>query len=280
MRDQTMLRLMRRSDRDQVPTLVNEILASEAAAGIFEYFADEAIKPLLLPVLSNVHSELRRRYGVTADLKHNEGVFCVWRVARATFDWGTIEPWLVDELLKCIPGYLRLLNSIYYFWLATEMRTREQREPVRRAVLDACKTRLTAADDNALCNSFDPSFPYVLFHLVFTTDFQQPDVVPYGSASDWAWLGQRLLRAVGACPATIIPQLIIAMNDFETRRRTAIAYRFNDELLREWFGARASEFVEIVRGFEPDDAQQMDVNAVGYIRAAKADAERRLPTTS
>ena len=273
-----MLQLMRRSDQDQAQKLADYILASETAAGVFEYFADEKTVPLLLPILSHIHAKLRQRYGIAADLKHNEGVFAVWRVARQTLDWRVIEPWLVDELLMCIPGYFRLLNSIYYFWLATEEHTREQREPVRRAVLNACKSSLTPADDSATCNSFDPSFPWVLFHLVFTTDFEQPDAVPYGAASDWAWLGPLLMRAVRVCPATIIPQLIIVANDFDIRRRTVIAYRFNEELLREWFGVKVPEFVEMVRRFEPEDAQQLDANAIGYIRAAKAEAEKRLPT--
>jgi hypothetical protein len=77
-----------------------------------------------------------------------------------------------------------------------------------------------------------------------------------------------------------MPQLIIAANDFDTRRRTVIAYRFNDQFLREWFGEKASEFIGMVRGFDADDAQQLDANAIGYIRAAKADAEERLSTST
>ncbi len=280
MRDQAMLQLMRRSDQNQAQKLADYILASETAAGVFEYFADEKTVPLLLPILSHIHAKLRQRYGVAADLKHNEGLFAVWRIARRAINWHEIEPWLIDELLKCIPGYFRLLNSVYYFWLATEEHTPQEREPVRRAVLDACKARLNETNDSELCNSFDPSFPWILFHLVFTTDFEHADLVPYGGITDWAWLGQLLLRAAPSCPATLVPQLIIAANDFETRRQITIAYRFNEDLLREWFGEKVPEFMEIVGRFRPDDVQQLDANAIGYIRAAKADAERRLTSTA
>src|SRR5438105_9673688 len=104
MRDQAMLRLMRSSEERNLLALATEILGSNDAAAVFEYFADESTTPLLLPLLSIIHTELRRVHGVAADLKVNDGVFAPWRVARRDLNWSAIEPWLVEELLKCIPG--------------------------------------------------------------------------------------------------------------------------------------------------------------------------------
>lgn len=276
-----MLRLMRRSDDAKIADLARTILESKEGAGVFEYFADETTAPTLLPILSAIHSELRRQHGVAADLKQNDGVFAVWRVARRTLDRTAIEPWLIDELLQCVPGYLRLLNSIYYFWLGTDAHTRAEREPVRAAILHACQDRLARADDTTVCNSFDPTFPWVLFHLVFTTDFEHPETVPYGSHTDWSWIGPVLLRAAAHCAATLIPQLVIVANSFDTRRREVITYRFNEQLLRDWFAENTATFLAAVKDFRPESAAHaLEPNALGYLRAAMDAAQQQVPLSS
>ncbi len=75
-----MLRMMTATET-QVGQLAQEIIASESSAQVFEYFADENTKQILLPLLTEIHAGLRQRDGVHADLKNSEGVFSPWRVA-------------------------------------------------------------------------------------------------------------------------------------------------------------------------------------------------------
>ncbi|HKN84693.1 MAG TPA: hypothetical protein VJW17_14710 [Pyrinomonadaceae bacterium] len=279
MRDQEMLRMMKAAENQQVGQLAQEIIESENSAQVFEYFADRSTTAILLPLLTEIHAKLRQRDGVHADLKSSQGVFSPWRVATQSLDWETVKPWLIDELLKCIPGYLRLLNSIYYFWLATDKHTHAQREPARAAVLDKCRQELVKGDGSVLCASVDRDFPWVLFHLVFTPDYQMPDPVPYGTSQHWAWLGPIVLNGMKICPAVLMPQLIIIANAWETRAREVIAYRFNDELLNSWFGEQANDVIRIVREFDLATVAQLEPNALGYLKAAKEEAERRLIAT-
>jgi hypothetical protein len=279
MKDQEMLRLMRVRDESQIPELATVIVSSGTAAEVFEYFADEAITPFLLPLLSEIHAQLRQRDGVAADLKSCEGVFAPWRVARQSLSWDVVEPWLIEELLKCIPGYLRLMNSIYYFWLATESHTREQRERSRAAVYHKCKAEFSSAARNVICSSFDPLFPWVLFHLVFTPDYERQDTVPYGTAQDWAWFGPVLLKTMNLCPSVLVPQTVITANAWETRRREVIAYRFNDEFLNIWFGDQVNTIVRIVADFDLRLVSKLEPNAIGYLTAAKEQAQRRLASS-
>ncbi len=276
MTDQEMLRMMRAPDNRQLGRLADEIISSESSAQVFEYFADDSAKQILLPLMTEIHARLRQRDGVSADLKGSEGAFSPWRVARRQFNWNEVEPWLIEELLKCIPGYLRLLNSIYYFWLATDEHTRAQREPARAAVREKCKQEFSHQSDAVVCGSFDPTFPWVLFHLVFTADYQKQDTVPYGTSEDWAWLAPILLRAANTCPPILLPQIIITANAWETRAREVIAYRFNDELLRTWFTEQASTLIRIVADFDLGTVAQLESNALGYLKAAKEEAKRRL----
>jgi len=276
MRDQEMLRLMRVRDQSQIPALASAIVGSQAAAEVFEYFADEPIRPFLLPLLSEIHAQLRKRDGVAADLKGCEGVFAPWRVARQTLSWDMVEPWLIGELLKCIPGYLRLMNSIYYFWLATETHTRHERERARAAVHGKCKAEFSSANNDVICSSFDPLFPWVLFHLVFTSDYERQDTVPYGTAEDWAWFGPVLLTTTNLCPAVLLPQIVITANAWETRRREIIAYRFNDEFLNAWFGDQVKELLRVIAEFDLGVVSKLEPNAIGYLTAAKEEAQRRL----
>lgn len=275
MRDQEMLRLIRTPEKSSLSELAAQFVESDSTSEVFEYFVGESFAPHLLPLLSEIHARLRRRDGVGADLKKADGSFAPWRVAHRFLDWSIIEPWLIAELLKCIPGYLRLLNSIYYFWTARETNTRVEREAPRAAVHKACKRHFGADKPEIVCSSFDPSFPWTLFHLVFTTEFEKRESVPLGTVADWAWLGPVLLPSVNHCPSTLLPQLVIAANAFETRRRDVIVYRFNEELLEAWFGDERHVFLQMVGAYEAETIS-LDANAVEYLRAAKQEAIRLL----
>ncbi len=134
-----MLRMLRTAEtEDKVTALAGEIISSGSAAEVFEYLADETTRPILLPLLTASYANFRSRDGVAADLK-NVGFSALWRIARNTLEWSAIEPWLIEELQKCIPGHLRLVNSIYYYWLG-DRHTPNERERSRQAVFDKCKT--------------------------------------------------------------------------------------------------------------------------------------------
>jgi hypothetical protein len=276
MTDQEMLRLMGVRGTAELSKLAAAILSSESAAAVFEYFADGSTTPLLLPLLSEIYAQLRRRDDAGADLKNAEGSFAPWRLAQRRLGWETIEPWLIGEVIKNAPNHLRLLNSIYYYWTAGENHSRSQREPVRAAVHRVCKERMADAPSQVVCGGFDPAFPWILFHLVFTTEYEKPEAVPFGTARDWDWLARALLEASESCPSTLLPQLVIATNTWESRQKTVIDYTFNEELLVLWFGDKRERFLRSVISLDAGSLKTEDANAVAYFQAAQKDAAEKL----
>jgi hypothetical protein len=182
------------------------------------------------------------------------------------------QDWLVEELEKCIPGHLRLLYDIYYFWLGTDKHTRDERTRPRKAILDRARDQFASLPVEKFIESFDPSFPYTLFHLIFTSDYEKPTEVPYGSLSDWAWIGPILLRAIEIRPDEMMPQAIISVSADAQRRSERLTYAFDEERVRGLFGNRSEDFFNTVaRGFQintelnAQDRQRMEL----AIQAAK-----------
>ncbi len=273
-RDQDVLGLIRQGDR-VLKKLASRITADEPFAQLFEYLGGGLKKESLLNILSYVHDELRKKLGNRADLQAAEGSFAPWRLASRFASDEHCQKWLIEELIKCLPGHLRLLHSIYYFWLGTGQHSFEERKPVRAAVLAKARKVFGELSVEKFCESFDPTFPYTLFHLVFTSDYQRPDTVPLGTPADWSWLGPIVWRAFETCPSVAMPQFLVAANALETRGGEQIRYKFHELLLEAWFPGRETELFECIVGWDPK-IENLDPNAQAYVRAGLAEAKRRL----
>jgi hypothetical protein len=185
------------------------------------------------------------------------------------------EAWLAAELRKCAPNHLRLLTDIYYFWLGTDRHSFEERVTSRNAIRDALKDAWTTTEASEIPCGFDPSWPYTLFHLFFTSDYQKPDTVPLNSIDDWSWTAAPLGRAAELAPSIILPQIIWILNAAPNRGFEIPRFSLDEELLVRWFGESSSAILSlIVKGFEIHD--QIDARerylltqAIDVIRAAQ-----------
>jgi len=279
-RDQSILALMKAADDTAgLAALASAIAESKEASAAFEHFVDIFQDFQLLPLLSEVYSVIRRRQGRRYNRDDNPGFFAPWRIMdRHNLPTG-FEDWLIAELQKCVPGSLKLMHDIYYFWLGTEKHTREQRLRPREAVLNRMRTQFTSLPVEKFIESFDPAFPYTLFHLIFTSDYETPQNVPYNSLNDWAWIGPILLKAVEISPEEMMPQVLILLNADERRGGEQLKYSFDGARLQSFFGDRSDEFLKTVaRGFPIPS--ELDTQARQSIELAIQAAQKRVSAPS
>ena len=273
-KDQEVLSLIRK-DESGLKELAVRIVADESFARLFEYLGRGLKQDTLRTLLSHIHDELRKRFGNRADLQAAEGVFAPWRLAERFGNDEGRQQWVISELKKCVPGYLRLLHSIYYFWLGADRHSLEERQPVREAVLMTTKTVFEDLSIEKFCSSFDPTFPYTLFHLVFTSDYQHPETVPLGTPAEWRWLGPLVFQALKICPDVMVPQFLVAANALEVRAREQIRYEFHQQLIDSWFGEEKSRLFDLIAG-SAVQLDQLDPNAQAYVRAGQLEAKKRI----
>jgi hypothetical protein len=276
-RDQRILSLMDRSASDPtaLAELAEEITDSPYASSAFEDFSGVGKFNQELPLLSEVYAVIRRRHGPRADRDECPGFFAPWRRINNNRTGG-FEDWLVTEIRKCIPGHLGLLTKIYYYWLGTEAHSREERVRARQAIVDGLRETWASIPPESVANGFDPVFPYVLFHLVFTSDYQMPDTVPLGTIDDWAWSGSLLLKASEANPQAVLPQILIALNSDDERGGPVPRYSIDLKRLEKWFGTEAKTLLALAtRGFTihpevPEQTKYLLLRAIEKVKAASA----------
>lgn len=285
-RDQTALRLMKAADDSAgLAELARTMDASKEASAAFEHFVSVFKDFPVLPLLSEIYSLIRAREGRRYNRDDSPAFFAAWRVMRQRSLPPDFEDWLVRELERCIPGHLKLLNDIYYFWRGTDAHSRDERVRAREAVLQRAREQFTTLPIETFINSFDPAFPYTLFHLVFTSDYKTPDAVPFSSLEDWSWLGPILLRAVEVNPTEMMPQVLVLLGTDSKRDQIRLDYSFDAGRVEAWFGTRAVEFIHMVaRGFSvcphlDHQAKQLVDLAITEARRRVADIAEALPTS-
>jgi hypothetical protein len=203
-----------------------------------------------LALLSNVHAIIRKRHGVRFNREGTPGFFAPWRIIEAN-PRDDIESWLTTELVKCIPGHLHLLTNIYYYWIGTDRTPPAKREGPRRAIVDALRKSWGQNSPTLIAAGFNPAFPYILFHLIFTTEYEKPEKVPLGNINDWSWSGPPLLRAAQVEPDVMLPQLCVALNAQRERAFEAPKFEFDDQKMSILFGKKTDDFITLVaKGFQ------------------------------
>jgi len=247
-RDQTILSLLTKAENQtsSLGELAELITDSKSASAAFEEFAPPTNFKAHLQLLSEVYKVIRVRHGARLIREEHPGFFPSWRLVGSYDRPENFEPWLINELEKCIPDNLHLLNEIYYFWLGTDKHGIEERRKSRQAIYEKLKRLWPVLPAEKVAMGFDPLFPYVLFHLVFTSDYERPDTVPVGNAEDWAWIGPVLIDAMRQLPNVMIPQILIAVNSASSRGFDTPRYEFDDRVLDLWFGQQTGELLNYV----------------------------------
>jgi hypothetical protein len=260
--DQRILTLIRdaESDDQRLSELAQAITDSKFASDAFEEFAQHLRFTRFFPLLSNVYLAIRRRHTRTKYSRDDyPGFFAPWRLINDNRPAG-FEDWLPGELGKCIPTDLRLMTDIYYFWLGTDRHTFEERRRSREVIHKALRESWSSMPAARIPDGFDPSHPYTLFHVIFTSDYLKPEAVPLGEIDDWLWTAGPLIEAARTQPQTMLPQIVIALNQETNRGREVPRFAFEESRLKKWFGRSVNELLELIaRGFEvPDETDSRD----------------------
>lgn len=273
-RDQNVLSLMRTSEDGDLNRLAAALVDSHAFCDAFEHFAHLFDRIDLWVLLSKIYALLRQRFGRCFDREDAPGFFSPWRLLEGRVRPPAFEQWLESELALCIPRHLRFLTQIYYYWLGTDKHSFSEREAVRRRILDECMKSFPNLTPLEFANCFDPTFPYTLFHLVFTSDYEHPGEVPFGSISDWAWLGPLLLNTAEVVPNEIVPQILIACNRHDIRGGDIARFAFDDATMAAWFPGARPQFLQIVsRRFQIDPTLNPQCQAVLRLACDRAREE-------
>lgn len=276
--DQRMLDLLRRADAEVEARaeLAEAITYSESASLAFEDFCSHAGFRGHLELLTEVYAVMRREPHAVADRNDTPGFFAPWRRLEGNRPTN-FETWIIPELVKCVPGQIRLLTDIYYVWLGTDRHSRAEREAARAAVLSALKNSWSEIAPSGIADGFSPRFAYTLFHLVFTTDYQRPAEVPHGTAADWSWSAKALLNACTAKPEVMIPQVLIALKK-PTSGPELANFEIDEAKLDGWFGADALAMLKTVAATTvPTGFSEQDKYVIGrgIEEASKLSAIRR-----
>ncbi len=250
--DQRMFELLTKgqSDDKMLAELAATITDSSFASDTFEEFANALEFDRFLPLLSQVYRVIRERHGRRLSREDHPGFFAPWRLILHNRPQG-FEEWLIRELRLCIPKHLRLMTDIYYFFLGADRHTFAEREPSRRAIHAALKEAWTSIPPAQIAQGFDESYPYTLFHLIFTSDYQKPETVPLNQIEQWAWSGRPIAAAAEAAPLIMLPQIINAVNLESNRGREVPRFTLDEALFSTWFGDDAPAIISLIaRGFE------------------------------
>lgn len=250
--DQAILSWIQKSGEDPsaLKALAEAITDSKAATAAFEDFAGNMQFDRDLPLLSHVYETIRLRHGARADRDACPGFFAPWRRLQHNLP-KDFEAWLILELEKCIPGHMRLLSNIYYYWLGTDRHKFQEREAPRNAIMEGLKKAWGRITPDQLAAGFDPSFAYTLFHLIYTTDYQSPNDVPLSKTEDWSWIGPFLFEAAKKQPNIMLPQILVVLNKDVDRGFEIPKYTLDTQRLQTLFGDSAESLLGlIVNGFE------------------------------
>lgn len=238
--DQRMFALLKEGQTDDknLAQLAEVTTESQFASEAFEEFAAALKFDRFLPLLSQIYRVIRERHGPELSRDDHPGFFAPWRMIVHNKPSG-FEGWLVDELRLCIPGSLRLLTDIYYFWLGTDEHSFEERKKSRQAIHDTLRNSWETVSPAELASGFDSSFPYTLFHLFFTSDYQKPETTG------------PLLEVTRVAPAIILPQILWVLNSATNRGREVPRFTLDEVLLEKWFGSRGNHLLKLIEeGFE------------------------------
>lgn len=239
--DQAMLDLLKRvrTEPPALRQLAEAIATSNFASTAFEHFISLESFSQHLPLVSEIYAYARRSLPVGTDGGDLPGFIAAWRTAGNPRPDG-FEAWLLQEIKIAAEAgtHFRLLSDIYYYWLDTNKHNRPEREAVRRKLVDTLKATWSSLPPGQLAVGFPPDFPWVLFHLIFTTDYERPAEVPLNTMADWSWSAEPLLKAAEVRPDLVLPQILNVLNTDSLRGGERLRYKLDEARLNEWFGAQ------------------------------------------
>jgi hypothetical protein len=147
--------------------------------------------------------------------------------------------WLQNEVLKCVPGSLRLLTDI--FRRGTEQLTDQDTDALRGLILARLEHVWSSSTPERIASGFDPSYGYTLFQLIFRpSNIRKGD---YTDVQNWKWSAGPLLEAARFRPECVFPQILFALRS----PAESPVYEMELEILRSWFGERARPLLLLIQ---------------------------------
>jgi hypothetical protein len=254
--------------------LAEVILESQEATDVFENFAremhfDRDIQRTL-ELLSHIITEIKTKYGLLFPNVGLPGYYAVWSLLASNCKV-EVTAWLKPQIDLCLPGYLNLVERMYYHWLEMGYSEHDSHSEIRCLIYNKLKEFWTNTDVSKIAKIFDDSDPYSLRRIVFTVNYENPDSVPYGNAIDWQWLGPILWKGCQQLPLIFVPQALAAVCDKRAYNSSEPTYEFDYKILSCWFGEFKSAFLELVAN-GIDYSETLDARTIICFKLAKNEA--------
>lgn len=231
-RDQTVLRDLKRWQEERDETLVTQLVAATGEdpqyARVWNHFADRHTQRELMALTQVVVARVLDRDGTEADGAH-PALIRLWRACSRRFSKGQVGEWVRDLILSAVPTSLHLVVDLYGYWTGQGgVVTDAERADIGKAIIRAVRNGVRAGRD--LTRVLVPEHPYSVWRLITRTD------VGTGRAaySEWKdyWPGV-LVEGARLEPEIVVPELAILAGD-EQSGRMALEPEYPPVFLRRY----------------------------------------------
>ena len=273
-RDQPILRAIRAASEGSLSLedLARQLYDSEDFSRRFLHFGS-LFEQAKLPSLASSFYDLIRRGGGRHFTRDLPGLGVLWHLMEGKYAVrhdATVESWALGEVLKSLPNHIHLANHLYRTWIGSTEGLPEKMLTARTSIMQKLKETWEGKTEPSLCDCLNERYPYNLFHLFYTTNYQAKErgMAPLSDDADWAWLGPNLMAASRQCPARVLPQIIIAIQHEDGRDSVdAVSYEFDQTRLETLFGDDAQEILSLIAAgfpmdpaFEPTTRRRLDLS--------------------
>lgn len=189
--------------------------------------------PQMRPLNRGLWNRVTRRFELIEEL-----------IKNVRPDAEMLSNWLLNELIACLPNYLRDADTLY-FNLGRGLLDTEQLGRIRSVFVAEVKKSLLSLSVEQFAQCFPPNFPWVLSYLVILDRKQYPESF-LTQWSQWKWLAPYLLEGMSNHSEIITPQVICALGESGPGGVVPTWFRFDERALRSLFGKRVNEALRLL----------------------------------
>ncbi len=264
-RDQDVLRMIDQASVSGINELARCMFDSEQFSLQWQQWEERFPVSLLLPLASELFRlELEKN---KSRASHNHDAHrVVWlRSLRHRGELTDTLEWLKSEIRRCVPVSIGFCNRLFGRWagrldqsifVGDQSQLQQIRTEVRGLIWSEVKGHFEngkPADLLAVLNHSEPwHYEQVdqLHNLVLATDADGGNLDQlFRSPADWSWLAETTIAAARIDPGLMMPLIvaIFARERSEPKTRQPVLDRFDDSIIRGFFGSKANEAVELIQ---------------------------------
>lgn len=182
--------------------------------------------------------------------------------------------WAAQQITQFLPSNLLHVTELWFDLVRDSYLEMEKQIAIRHIMVKAAREQLSILEAEDFSQCFSSNFPYTFGHLI-RLDHKSYPAGFLTKYSDWAWMGEMMLKAARLHPETLVPHLVNAFGAYGPQFEVFTSYRFRMEDVADFFGDKAPEFYSLVSiPFIPNP--NLDANFIRLFPLAAKEAEALL----